>query len=235
MGHYIMIELSIITPAWRCAWFLKDYCASIFSQSWFKENEDAYEVLLGIDGCTTTKREAKKLKEQYPKLQIFWFPENHGPYVVRNTLAYQAQGKRLLFFDADDAADPDMVTLGMAHGKPVMRMLQRYSARNNGRPSFGQFFCDREVFIGLGGFFPWRCDADGEFLERTRRVGHPDFTIPDKVLVHRRSHGNQITKVWETSVKGGPLRLAYKKLRKELREQGVIWVEPVVAEFRRVK
>lgn len=236
MGDCLMaIELSVITPAWKCERFLENYCAAIFGQSWFKAFEDAYEVLLGIDGCVATKKKAQGLKEQYPKLQIFWFPKNHGPYIIRNTLAYQAQGRRLLFFDADDAADPEMVAIGMAHGKPVMRMLMRYAIGSKGRPSFGQFFCDREVFVGLGGFFPWRCEADGEFLERTQRCGYPEFTIPDKVLVHRRSHGAQITKVWATSVKGGPLRQDYKKLRGTIRAQGVIWVEPVTAEFVRVR
>ena len=226
-----MRALSIIMPAWRAEDYLAAVLSSLAEQTAFKSGAVTPEVLLGVDGCDLTRRRALELAGAFPKLnlQIYWFPTNHGPYLVRNTLCGVARHDWLLFFDADDTAAPEMVALAAGYARPVMVMVQQYPGRRMKR-TWGQVFISREVWRAVGGFFPWRCAADKEMLLRARRLGYPEFLIQDRVLVHRRAHGRQITKDRQTGF-GSPLRNEYKSLMKAIEKLKIGHIDPETAVY----
>lgn len=224
-----MNRLSIIMPAWRAEDYLVAALQSLADQAAFVRREVIPELLLGVDGCDITRARAADLLGAWPRLnlRVYWFPENHGPYVVRNTLCARARYDWRLFFDADDTADPDMVTLAASYAQPVMVMVQQYPGRRAKR-TWGQAFISRAVWKAVGGFFPWRCAADKEMLLRARRLGFPEFIIPDKVLVHRRLHPRQITRNVMTGF-GSPLRNKYKALIKAVEDLRLGRIDPETA------
>jgi len=221
--------LSVIMPAWRAENYLAAALDSLSEQTAFKSGSVACEVLLGVDGCDLTRRRALELAGVFPRLnlQIYWFPDNHGPYLVRNTLCGAARHDWLLFFDADDTAAPEMVALAAAYARPVMVMVQQYPGRRMKR-TWGQAFISREVWAAVGGFFPWRCAADKEMLLRARRLGFPEFLIQDRVLVHRRAHARQLTRDLATGF-GSPLRNKYNTLMKAIEELKLGRIDPETA------
>jgi len=99
-------EVSIIIPAWKADKWINDCLQSIYDQSWFKNKDNKWEILIGVDNCEDTKSAI------CPKgnTKIHYFTIHYGPYVIRNTLAYKvAKYKNLLFFDSDDLMHPDLI------------------------------------------------------------------------------------------------------------------------------
>lgn len=224
-------SLSVIMPAWRVEDYLADALDSLAQQTAFQSGAVACEVLLGIDGCAGTRKRALALAGNYPglNLRLYWFPQNHGPYVVRNTLSGLARHEWRLFFDADDTADPEMVALAAGYAQPVMVMVQQYPGRRVKR-TWGQAFISRKVWAAVGGFFPWRCAADKEMLLRARRLGYPEFIIQDRVLVHRRAHARQLTRAPQTGF-GSPLRNRYKSMIRAVEDLKLGRIDPETAVY----
>jgi glycosyltransferase involved in cell wall biosynthesis len=226
-----MRALSVIMPAWRAEDYLADALDSLSKQTAFRSGAVACEVMLGVDGCDFTRQRALELAGAFPRLnlKICWFPENHGPYLVRNSLCGAARYNWLLFFDADDTADPEMVALAAGYARPVMVMIQQYPGGRMKR-TWGQVFISREVWSVVGGFFSWRCAADKEMLLRARRLGYPEFLIQDRVLVHRRAHARQLTRAPQTGF-GSPLRNEYKSLMKAIEKLKIGHIDPETAVY----
>ena len=59
-------------------------------------------VIIGVDGCLETKRYILDNWDYFSKYKVFWFPDNHGPYIVKNNLIKEVQTEYTLFFDSDD-------------------------------------------------------------------------------------------------------------------------------------
>lgn len=217
--------ISIIIPAWMSHGFLSKCLDSIAAQGYFSLNEN-YEILLGIDACQRTRKRALELAGNYRNMRVFWFGERCGPYLIRNSLSLVAKFQGLLFFDADDVADPSMIELIAYHkersGKDVIYML--YTPRGKSvrkQRTCGVFFIKKNVFNEVGGLLPWMCAADAEFAVRLTRLGVPVMCIPDKPLVIRRQHLDQLTLHPETG-HGSELRNGYIAQMRALAEKEVV-------------
>jgi len=101
------MRFSVVIPAFEARAFIEECLVSVIFQPQFRMADD-YEILVGVDGCPATLERVKQIRSRYPALRLFWFPKNSGPYIVRNTLAYQARGEFLIFFDADDVMLPGL-------------------------------------------------------------------------------------------------------------------------------
>lgn len=190
--------VSIIIPAYKASKYIDECLASLSAVD--------VEVLIGVDGCEETYNHIKHLEN------VFYFPKNVGPYVIKNTLVDIAKNEYIIFFDADDV----MITEAIEN---ILDALYRsdYVKLNymnfQDRIKNGHVMNDavvaikKSVFNSLNGFYPWRCGADTEFEYRLKYNNLKEGKI-DKLCYYRRLHGENLTMKAETG-HGSPIRSEY--------------------------
>jgi len=180
---------SVIIPAYNAGAFLRDVLDTIEAQT-IKPDE----ILVGVDGCTDTWHVAQGLKRLGYDFRLYWFANNNGPYLVRNTLATLAWGDILHFFDADDIMHHDHIQ--------VMSDIQLNQFKGAGGvyfppsdrqpPCHGVMSIHKDDFIKHNGFEGWRCGADTEAIYRWQHEGM-ERVISDYITVEVRRHDGQLT------------------------------------------
>jgi glycosyltransferase involved in cell wall biosynthesis len=221
--------VSIIIPAWKAADFLQECLDSLAAQTHFAEG-GKYEILLGIDACKSTRRRALKIAWNYENLRLFWFDQNYGPYLVKNTLAAKAKHDLILFFDVDDTAEPGMLTslleLNQDRFNAAVYMMGEDS-QGQVKQTCGVFLIGRKKFLSVGGFMPWPCAADTEFLKRlpAAKIIH---RCSEQVLMRRRVHANQLTMKPDTGF-GSKLRACYMRQIRQIAKLGIANIGLVTA------
>lgn len=228
--------ISIIIPAWKADGYLRECLDSLQGQTYFADGE-TYEILLGIDGCKATRKQALKIAKHYEELKIYWFSQNYGPYLVKNSLAALAKHERLLFFDADDIAQPDMVACLVQHDQgdkgAAVYMLGMDMSSGETKQTCGVFLIRRKNFLALGGFMPWRCASDTEFMNRLSVAGIEKACPEGEPLMRRRVHENQITVKPDTGF-GSELRACYMSQIKQIRRLRITNIGLVTAKSERI-
>ena len=233
------MRFSVVVPAFEVQAFIGECLDSILAQ--FTALDD-YEILIGVDACPKTMDKLKEIRGRYilPALRLFWFPKNSGPYVVRNTLAYQARGEFLIFFDADDVMLPGLAAWCERNiNHPGVVHFTYWRTWNNCGPkrklitkgAAGVFGVRRESFLRVGGFKPWRCAADAEFHPRAERViGRPVISVDP--LFEYRKHPGCLTSQPKTAG-NSLLRSRYHAItrREYAARPFVTRVEPVFSDF----
>ena len=97
MIHSILI--SIIIPAYNAEKYIQQCIISLARQDLPQDN---YEILVVNDGSTdSTLSILERLSKEYPNIHILT-TKNQGVSAARNLGIKTAQGKTLLFVDADD-------------------------------------------------------------------------------------------------------------------------------------
>lgn len=228
-------------PAWQSQDYIDDCLESIQNQDYFKEN-DNWEILIGVDRCKKLKSHLSKTEVSLKNTKIFWFYNHSGPYVIRNTLAYKSKYDKILFFDSDDIMEPflvDMLIEKSTNADIIRYREVRYDIKKDKEEGqikicYGQFFIWKEKFKELGGFFPWPCEADHEFL---KRAGWNNFNIKevrDKIYIWRPIHGNNITSRKETGMRS-ELRLQLREQIKQNRKNKIKHIEPIFSRYKMLR
>lgn len=174
---------------------------------------DDVPVLVGVDGCPETLRHLVQAQLR-PNVGVWAFVKV-GPYVIRNTLAEQADAERILFFDADDYLTPDGWSYIWAGTAPVLR-LQCWDREGQELTAsklpyaHGAFGVSRKLFLALNGFQPWPLGADSEFQRRVENMGALIERTPHPVFVRRR-HEKSLTRHPDTGC-GSVVRQKYARL-----------------------
>lgn len=221
----MMDGYSIIIPTYDNVEFIEECLQSI--KTAFARYK--YEILLGIDDCERTMSRIDMLRKYTTR--IYKSKENVGPYVIKNSLSQIAEGSHLVFFDSDDIMDK---SFGQLLASQVSNKYIRFPYKNF-RPADGirwksgiklydcaleyaegVFSIDKQLFYELGGFKPWRCAADTEFLQRTNGL-EIGFNIMKNIAFYRRIHDKNLTISPKTGLKSD--------LRKEYTEQINMMIE----------
>jgi len=190
--------LSVIIPAYKATKYIDECIDSIKGDC---------EILIGVDGCIETYNHIKHLEN------VYYFKENVGPYVIKNTLIDQAKYDDILFFDSDDI---------MAEGT-IEKVTKTLNSKDYVKLSYIDFIkkpllsgivysnavigIKKSVFNSINGFYPWRCSADTELVNRLQYNNFSCKTIPD-VCYYRRLHQDNLTVRKETG-HGSPIRKTY--------------------------
>ncbi len=198
-------RISVIIPAYRASQYIEECLDSIFNQTSHAE----IEVLVCVDNCQETLFALSKIRHKYPKLRIFRTLSQCGPYVIRNSLVQHSKHPNLLFFDADDIMKTNMISsiLSRADLRSQIR-FKYFNFRNSSSSSLdslelfsqhahGVFFIPKETFNRIGGFQPWPCGADTEFIKRCKVNKIPSISI-DEGLFYRRIHQESLTQNSQT-------------------------------------
>jgi hypothetical protein len=210
-------------------------------------------VVVGIDACRATLNALRGAT--LPSVRVHYFLDHVGPYVIFNSLVQLYGAHAFARFDADDVMLDGYLYYQLSAVKSVTAPLivQTWSiyvderrrptaaflsdgrrTPPNGRrdrPSDGQFLMTYPVWARLGGFMPWWCHADSEFLRRAASSGVTRATIP-AYLYLRRVHASSLTQSSATGYSSN-LRKHYARqvgravhVRTAARPQ---WVRPTVA------
>lgn len=210
MGNSVDNGVSIVIPAYQAQMFIEECLDSIENQSYFKNNNN-YEILLGIDACQETLNAVNKIKHKYRNLKIYMMNENRGSYITCNTLFGLVNNVHVIKFDIDDIMCENLVDEVMQYVDeyPLIRFngLQFggnvYNEKTSIYPGHGVFYVNKIIYDKLGGFKPWPCAADDDFLIRFSDIY--DHIIIKDVLFYRRNHSNSLTRNIKTQL-GSDLR-----------------------------
>jgi len=216
-------DISIVVPTFNNTHYIDECIDSLMESS----NGLKYEILVGIDGCQKTYDHLKD--KSFPEnVKIFYFKENRGPYLIKNSLANIASSENILFFDSDDVMLKSSVSFlnDLSHKFEVikfrlMNFIGDFSVSNTkGKSIFaeGVFFIKKSLFLSMNGFEPWMCAADSDFMARLyKKKLKIHFT--DEILFHRRIHTENLTKRGDTGL-GSKLRASYWKISKNKKGDG---------------
>lgn len=200
------MSLSVVIPTFNNVDFLPELIDSIINN----EYQDEFEILIGIDGCKTTLEYINN--NQFPdNFKFFYFLENKGPYLIKNTLCEISKYDKILFFDSDDI----MLNKTLSE---IDENLDRYDVikpkyinfedKENGRVfddkrnQFGEgvFGIKKDLFLGLNGFEGWKVAADSDFMGRLYKTNVKILHTPYP-LFHRRVHNDSLTVHPDTGLK----------------------------------
>jgi glycosyltransferase involved in cell wall biosynthesis len=194
--------ISIIIPAYKATKYIDECIFSI-------EGSVEHEILIGVDYCKETFIHLKNI----PNIKLFYFTENVGPFVIKNTLINAAKYENILFFDSDDILHDGMLDVIAKQLEDVDYLKLNYINFHNKKIMNGHKMNDaviaikKNVFNSLNGFYPWRCGADTEFTYRLEYNKYKTKTFTD-FCYHRRIHDENLTIKKETT-HGSPIRQSY--------------------------
>jgi glycosyltransferase involved in cell wall biosynthesis len=229
--------VSIIVPTFNTVEYLKECLDSIVNSC--KEINN-FEILVGIDNCEETL-EFVKTNKFNPSVQFFYFNENVGPYIIKNTLSKRVKSENIIFFDSDDIMKKDMV-------KEIIKDLNNYECVkpmfhnfygeiNESDPKYkessrlwgeGVFGIKKEAFLRFNGFEGWRCAADSDFMARIQKNG-VRTSLGKEILFYRRIHSKGLTSDVKTNY-GSSLRKHYVELSRQKTNFGPL-DELITSEF----
>jgi hypothetical protein len=173
---------------------------------------------------------------RHPRLHTYYFPEHVGPYIIFNSLASSNPPDVLVRFDADDVMLGDYLLsqlkeVGSASTPAIVQTWSIYvdqelrpvsarlaSGKTTGRDgrrndaSDGQFMMTSGVWQRLGGFQPWRCHGDTEFMRRALWAGVSRKIVPAHLYL-RRMHAASLTQSGETGYASGVRRYYAQQIR----------------------
>ena len=208
--------ISIVITAYKSQDYIEECMDSIYSQTYFIDN-DRFEVLIGVDGCLDTLDKVLDIRSKYKNLRVFMMEKNMGTYVTTNTLVDLAQYENILRFDSDDIMLLDMIKEISFHVRQYNVIRFRYfkligneiSDEKKNFYTHGVICFNKTLFDELGGYQPWYCGADSEFLVRGESIMIVKYI--DKELFYRRIHFDSLTESEEYGMKSQK-RKEYKML-----------------------
>ncbi len=215
------ISCTVITPAYESGWCIGRMLKSVARQTILPER-----VLIGIDACEDTR-------DAFPncipdaiadRVEVYYFADHQGPYMIRNTLAYKCDTDAMVFFDADDEMDELCVEsqLELLGPQTIVYPLGRWQRDGDivksKHRAHGAFTIYTDDFHALRGFEPRLCGMDSEFWARAKNAGYRRRICED-VNYTRHKHGGNLTEN-PTTAPGSMIRRKMKHVIDEHRQSG---------------
>lgn len=192
-------DVSVIIAAFKAQDYIEECINSILTQNMCSN----IEILIGVDNCKKTKKEVIRLSKKHSNIKCFYSEEQSGPYLIRNSLINECSNDNILFFDADDVMSSNLISEIFKHYSITSPIRFKYFNFKHGSNynvnrnvhhdvAHGVFFSHVDVLKKVGGFQPWMCGADTEFMKRCSNNKIVDIKI-HKPLFYRRIHENSLT------------------------------------------
>lgn len=209
--------LSIIIPTFKNTEFLIECIDSIIASI----KDLNCEILIGIDGCEITK-EFVKDKKFDERVNFFFFRNNVGPYIVKNSLSTITKSDYILFFDSDDIMTDNLIQDCVRFMKTHKLIKPMYLNFNDNSSNIdinitktntygeGVFAIDKKTFLTMNGFEGWRCAADSDLMSRLYK-NNVKLMTTKTIGFYRRVHKNSLTQHPETSLSSS-IRAKYSSI-----------------------
>ncbi|MFA5586112.1 MAG: glycosyltransferase [Saccharofermentanales bacterium] len=193
--------VSIIITAYQVKDYIEECLMSIENQKYFNNN-DNYEVLIGVDHCQETLDKLLEIRHKYRNIRIFMMNENKGTYITTNTLLDIVKFDNIIRFDSDDIMRPNMISKIMSYSNDYNFIRFKYynmKVDSNGKFTMnhhsdyahGVVFIKKSLIDEIGGYQPWSCASDSELMVRSKEL-LIEKTI-DEAIFYRRIHSNSLT------------------------------------------
>jgi len=220
----IVSNLSIIIPTYKNTEYIDECINSILKSG---ENHNI-ELLIGVDACQETLYHIKT--KEYPDfVKFYYFNENVGPYVIKNSLLNITNSENILFFDSDDIIAPDTIPNiinNLSQNDCVLLLFQTITNNivNNDELNFaaGVFAIKKDLILKMNGFEPWRVSADSEFIKRLHKHTTKIHNL-DTLGFYYRQHPNSLTKRRDTGMTS-KLRREYGEIKKDDNNPSTLYV-----------
>jgi glycosyltransferase involved in cell wall biosynthesis len=207
-------NLSIIIPTFNNIQYIDECINSIIESS---QNYNV-EILVGIDSCEKTLNHIKN--KTYPDfIKFYYFKENVGPYIIKNSLTQISNSDKLLFFDSDDIITKptigDVINNLKTHNLVRLKYQTYVDGKiNNVKHNFGEgvIGINKDLFLKMNGYEPWRVAADSDLMGRIYKI-KPKIYHTQNIAFYYRQHPTSLTKRPDTGM-GSQLRLSYFKQNK---------------------
>ena len=208
--------VTVCITAYKAKDYIKECLDSVVKQTWF-ENNDNFEIIVGIDGCKETLEYMKTIMNNYKNLKVWMMDSNKGTYITSNTIMSNATYENVFRFDSDDIMCSNLVETVM-NNKGNCKLVRYYlkdfgDDKNEVAVAHGTIYIRKSTFIKYGGFRPWPCGADTEIYHRLMKI--ESVKNIRKILMLRRVHDSSLTRSKDTGYKS-ELRNKYKKLIKDM-------------------
>jgi glycosyltransferase involved in cell wall biosynthesis len=210
-------ELSIIIPTFNIPNYLVECLDSIINSI----GDFNCEILVGIDNCENTLNTIKNQKFD-ERINFYYFDENVGPYIIKNSLSVITKSDYILFFDSDDIMLDQLIIDVMDRKKDCDIIKPMYLDFNDDvknvnksltyTNTFGEgvFGVKKRLFLYFNGFEGWRCAADSDFMNRLYQ-NNAIMTKTNNIGFYRRVHSTSLTQDNSTSY-SSILRSEYSKI-----------------------
>lgn len=229
-----MKTCAIIIPAFNADEYIYTCYNSVLKQD--KKDGWIYDIRIGVDGC-------EKTAEALTGIKYFYSDKNVGAYIMRNSLMSIEDADAYCYFDADDVMHPAFISeclKKIEQGNEIV-MPAKIQCDKNLIPlkskailqSGGAMVFTHKVLKSLGGFAPYRCAADTDFIKRAEMAGYDIYKIKD-ALYYRRIHGENLTHKEETKHGSNYRRESWEKMTKK-RENGEIKINPEITELKLIE
>jgi glycosyltransferase involved in cell wall biosynthesis len=254
------MKTTIIIPAHKSEKYIVECLHSVFESVDyyfnFTENTlekvgvDKFQVMVGVDGCKKTLdriRESGISNLMASVLKIYYSPENVGAYIMRNSLIYHkdnTQTDNFILFDADDYMCIDFIskTLAALDKKNIIipakvncRDEIIFKAKDKPVSEYGgAMVFSRNVLKKIGSFYPARCAADSDFLDRATTEGIEIIRMADQALYYRRRHNESLTRKIETRYRSDYRKNVILEMQENRRKNGN-YIKPTFVPFVKIE
>lgn len=229
-----MKKCAIVIAAYNCPEYILQSYYSVKNQlpayGW------EYEIRIGVDNC-------KKTSERLGNIKHYYSDENVGHLIMRNSIIEAEPAEAYAYFDADDVMHPDFlkeclkqIEKGENIILPAKLQCNEKLEIKKDKPvieSGGAMVFTHAVVEKIGGFPPYRCAGDTDFMERAKMAGFKIHEIKT-ALYKRRLHDNNLTRSGET-IQGGEYRKESWRKMCDDRNKGIIYIKPTTTELKTIE
>ena len=222
-----MKKCAVVIAAYNCPEYVIQAYNSVKNQKPFSGWE--YDIRIGVDGCEKTSQALKNIKHYYSD-------ENVGHLIMRNSIIGIEPADAYAYFDADDIMNENFLfeCLKKIDEGEHLVIPAKIQCDVNLKPikdnpviqSGGAMVFTHAVIEAIGGFPPYRCAGDTDFMERAKMAGFKICEIQE-ALYQRRLHDNNLTRSGLTIYGGEYRKKAWQKMTED-REFGIIKIDPTV-------
>lgn len=221
------VEFTIIIPTYNIINYLTECLDSVITSI----KDLNVEVLVGIDGCEKTLSYIQDSRFD-PRIRFYYFNQNVGPYIVKNSLSLISNSDYLMFFDSDDIMKEELVQdiiryksthklikpMYIDFNEEVKNInLEKSNANTYGEGVFG---IEKKLFLDMNGFEGWRCAADSDLMNRLYK-NNVKLIHTKSLGFYRRVHKNSLTQHPDTNL-SSQMRGKYYNLSKKRKTFGPI-------------
>lgn len=228
--------LSVVIPTYKNTNFLSELFDSIEKNNFDGE----LEVLIGIDNCIESLEFILKRNNFPTYFSFYFFLENVGPYIIKNSLSQESKFDKILFFDSDDILQPNMfhyINYYLDRYDLVKPKYQNFEDKDGQRVfqeskgTFGEgvFGIKKDLFDSVNGFEGWKCAADSDLMGRLYKKTHSLVHTPH-ILFYRRLHTQSLTIHPETGYKS-KLRSQYYLISKKKTDEDIVLSEMKISTY----
>jgi glycosyltransferase involved in cell wall biosynthesis len=195
--------ISILIPAYKTSEYIEECLDSVQMQNLKIE----YEIIVGVDCCQETLNELLKIRHKYNNLRIIMLSKNSGLFINLNTLITLTKYNNIIKFDSDDIMLPNFIEkMIKTDGDFVRCMFFLYYGKDKEiktrfNHALGVFFIKKCIYEFLGGYQPWKCSADTEFIIRFDHLNKFKQIKLNEHLFYYRQHENSLTNIMSKEVR----------------------------------